>query len=224
MNKYDAAVAEARRLRKRSEEDGYRLAELTWEQCAQDGKTFAQWSRDTGIDPKVVRVYVSVWSKSKDLPPAARLPFSEACEMAWESADSPEQARENRTARQVASGAKRLPSERKAEIAAELVKSDPVVAAAASRALEERNAALPAPKVRERTKSDRYSDALTAMRAADAAIDRFANAVSGAEWAAVEADSFETILERWLGAIELIRTGLRSGSWDDELAKLTGSL
>jgi hypothetical protein len=117
-----------------------------------------------------------------------------------------------------------MPPERQAELVDELVKDDPVVAAAASRALEERNAQLPTPRVRERTKSDRYSDALTAMRAADAALDRFTNAVSGAEWSVVEADSFETILARWSGAIDLIRAGLQSGTWDDELAKLTGSL
>jgi transposase-like protein len=124
----------------------------------------------------------------------------------------------------VRQGARNLPSEEKAAIVDELVEADPVVAAAASRALEKRNAELPKPRARERTKSDRYSDALTAMRAADTALDRFTNAVSGAEWSAVEADSFETILARWSGAIELIRAGLRSGTWDDELAKLTGSL
>jgi hypothetical protein len=219
MSNYKEAVAEARQLVKRSEDDQWRLAQLTWEQV-QAGKTRKQWAQDIGVSETHARILYTVWNRFQDQTHDVRFSFGDRYEMAKTGTEGPRAARES----QAVGTVRNMPPERKAELVRELTKDDAVVAAAASRALEERNAELPTPRVRERTKSDRYSDALTAMRAADAAIDRFANAVSGAEWTAVEADSFETILARWSGAIELIRAGLQSGTWDDELAKLTGSL
>lgn len=59
---YRSAVAEAKRLRKRSEEDSWRLAELTFE-IVDAGASRKQWSRDTGIAASTVGVYFHVWRR-----------------------------------------------------------------------------------------------------------------------------------------------------------------
>jgi transposase len=218
--KYEKAVAEARRLVSRSEEDQWRLAELTWQQV-EGGTSRNQWAKDVGVSKRTVARWYNVWVRFGSAP--ARPSYSEAFQ-AVDKDLAVEDVYAERHQMEAQRTVRNMPPERKAAIVSEAIEADPVVAAAASLALDKRNAELPKPRARERTKSDRYSDALTAMRAADVALDRFTNAVSGAEWSAVEADSFETILARWSGAIDLIRAGLRSGTWDDELAKLTGSL
>jgi len=220
--KYEKAVAEARRLVSRSEEDQWRLAELTWQQV-EGGKSRNQWAKDIGVDRTFAQRAYAIWDRWGGSPASHRPSYTEAYDVVQGRTAKVEE-HGTRAAAEATITVRNMPPERKAAIVSEAIEADPVVAAAASLALDKRNAELPKPRARERTKSDRYSDALTAMRAADAALDRFTNAVSGAEWSAVEADSFETILARWSGAIDLIRAGLRSGTWDDELAKLTGSL
>lgn len=59
---YEAAVAEARILVKRSEADQWRLAELTWEQI-EAGKSRREWARDIDIhNSHATRLYL-VWQK-----------------------------------------------------------------------------------------------------------------------------------------------------------------
>jgi len=119
---YQEAVQEARQLVKRSEDDQYRLAELTWEQV-EGGIAKKQWARDIGRSPKYVRVLYKVWAEYGG--GDTRPPFSEA----YERCNSPEryegvEAEDLwKTAHQEnARGAIRnLPPERKAEVARELV-------------------------------------------------------------------------------------------------------
>lgn len=59
---YQAAVAEAQRLVKRSEADQWRLAELTFEQL-QAGVTQDRWAEDVGLSRRTVRRYAAVWER-----------------------------------------------------------------------------------------------------------------------------------------------------------------
>jgi len=58
---YQDAVAEARRLVKRSEEDQWRLAELTWEQVKEAGKSQRQWAEDVGVSAAHVNYLAGIW-------------------------------------------------------------------------------------------------------------------------------------------------------------------
>lgn len=58
--RYRDAVSEARQLRKRSEADQWRLAELTWEQT-QAGVTLRQWAEDVGVSHVYVSKLAKVW-------------------------------------------------------------------------------------------------------------------------------------------------------------------
>jgi hypothetical protein len=62
QRQYSEAVAEARRLVKRSEEDTWRLAQLTWEQL-QAGCTQQQWADDVGLSRRSVRRLAAVWDR-----------------------------------------------------------------------------------------------------------------------------------------------------------------
>src|SRR5215813_11835152 len=59
---YATAVFEARRLIKRSEEDQWRLAELTWEQI-EAGRSKSQWGRDIGVSEAEVRRLYKIWNR-----------------------------------------------------------------------------------------------------------------------------------------------------------------
>ena len=129
--------------------------------------------------------------------------------------------REQKDTRRAKTDLRRLPPARKAEIIHEAIKADPTVAAAASRALDERQAEAPKPRVRETGKQERFTQAMAAMRRADTALRDFADAASGGQWTDTEAAAFEGALDQMHGVLDIIRTALRSGSWDEELAKLT---
>jgi len=75
--------------------------------------------------------------------------------------------------------------------------------------------------VRETGKQERFTQAMAAMRRADTALRDFADAASGGQWTDTEAAAFEGALDQMHGVLDIIRTALRSGSWDEELAKLT---
>jgi len=93
---------------------------------------------------------------------------------------------------------------------------------AASQSLEDRREAAPKPKVRDRGKSERFVAALAAVTGADRYLRQFVDAASGGSWTEDEATSFEAALDQMASVLDIIRTALRSGSWDDELDKLTG--
>jgi len=59
---YQEAVAEARRLVKRSEEDQWRLAQLTYEQV-EGGTSHRQWARDIGVAHSTVGYWREMWKR-----------------------------------------------------------------------------------------------------------------------------------------------------------------
>ena len=64
MNGYQEAVTEARSLVKRSEEDQWRLAQLTFEQVG-SGRTAQDWAQDIGIRPVHAMFLRRVWSNHR---------------------------------------------------------------------------------------------------------------------------------------------------------------
>jgi hypothetical protein len=113
---YQQAVAEARSLVKRSEEDQWRLAELTWEQV-QAGRSRSKWAEDIDISPDMTSRWYRLWEEWRGVAAAARPPFAEAL--------SPfnRHSEEIRTKR----GIRNLSPERRAEVVRELL-TDPEVA------------------------------------------------------------------------------------------------
>jgi hypothetical protein len=73
---YQAAVVEARTLVKRSEEDQWRLAQLTWEQAPEVG--FKQWAEDIGVHISYARRLSAIWQSHRKDDVSSRLPFNEA--------------------------------------------------------------------------------------------------------------------------------------------------
>lgn len=61
--KYNDRVKEAQTLVKRSEEDQWRLAELTWQALHEDGKTQAEWAKDIGTGQPHVAKLAKVWER-----------------------------------------------------------------------------------------------------------------------------------------------------------------
>lgn len=125
MTTYNEAVAEARTLVKRSENDQWRLAELTWDQI-EAGATRSQWAKDTGVSIAHVARYYRIWARwGFDL--EVRPSFNEAYMVIREGVDDPEEARRITYERQALGPIRNMPPERKAEVARELL-ADPEVA------------------------------------------------------------------------------------------------
>jgi hypothetical protein len=59
--RYREAVREAKRLVKRTEQDHWRLAEITYEQVRDKGVTLRQWASDIGTSHVHVHFLVKVW-------------------------------------------------------------------------------------------------------------------------------------------------------------------
>lgn len=118
---YEQAVQEARRLVKRSEEDQWRLAQLTWEQV-ENGISRVRWARDTGLSDTWVGVLYRVWDAWGSKALEDRPSFSEAwrphLNVAREAEGGQEIGRAKATIRN-------LSPERKAEVASELVRDLP---------------------------------------------------------------------------------------------------
>jgi hypothetical protein len=68
-DQYQADVAEARGLVKRSEADQWRLAELTYKNSAPFGlggkRNFAQWGRDIGVDDSYAARLYQMWKTAR---------------------------------------------------------------------------------------------------------------------------------------------------------------
>lgn len=76
--RYREAVAEAKQLRKRSEADQWRLAELTWEQTKRDGVATRKWADDVGVSQPYVVKLAQIWEAHGDNPVIARPAFADA--------------------------------------------------------------------------------------------------------------------------------------------------
>jgi hypothetical protein len=116
---YTEAVAEARQLVKRSEEDQWRLAELTWEQV-EAGKSRRQWAKDIGVSDDSTQQWYLIWQykieKNDDVGTFADV------RAVVRGAGEGESLRQMESVRTV----RNLPPERKAEVARELL-NEPAV-------------------------------------------------------------------------------------------------
>lgn len=74
---YQEAVDEGRKLVKRSEEDQWRLAQLTWEQL-EGGVKAAQWANDIGVSNSYAYRLYKMWQRQSDSDDVHKPKFSEA--------------------------------------------------------------------------------------------------------------------------------------------------
>jgi hypothetical protein len=128
-DRYEAAVEEARRLVKRSEEDQWRLAQLSYEQFMA-GADRDRWAADIGLAQRTVNRYALAWERFGRIEaPGHRRPFSEAMEALTrpidpESEQTVWQQRQQTEARQAV---RNMPPQQRAELARELL-AEPEVA------------------------------------------------------------------------------------------------
>lgn len=127
MSQYDEKVCEGRTLAKRSEDDQWRLAELTWKAVEEDGQSRLQWADDVQINRTYASRLYLVWARWSVHARAQRPPFRDAYNLIVEGGDTPDEARERKVDRQAAGGVRKASVTQRAEIARELL-SDPEVA------------------------------------------------------------------------------------------------
>lgn len=119
--RYEEAVAEGRRLVKRSEKDRWKLALLSWEQSSAVGQE--RWAQDIGVSQQQVSIYVRIAKKYYQVVETDRPLFSDA---EAEAKGMPLERSERREREALANIRKATPK-RKAEIARELL-AEPEVA------------------------------------------------------------------------------------------------
>jgi hypothetical protein len=119
---YQDAVTEARMLDKRSEEDQWRLAQLTYEQV-ETGISRRQWERDTGMSHKRVQVLYRVWERWGGAAAPDRPEFGEAYAEFGDPARMAEGGQEIGRAK---STVRNLPPEEKAAVIREALEDDEV--------------------------------------------------------------------------------------------------
>ena len=116
---YDEAVTEARRLVKRSEEDQWRLAELTWE-MVRGGISQRQWAIDIEVSEAHARFLVHIWDAYRVR--TDRPAFADAYAAAKGLPEDRQERREMEAVKRLQS----MPPERKAEIVQELLENPEV--------------------------------------------------------------------------------------------------
>jgi hypothetical protein len=121
---YQEAVTEARRLVKRSEEDQWRLAQLTWEQL-HAGYGQQKWADDIGAARRSVRGWAAVYDRFGRMA-AGRPPYSEALQMVTKGLDDPETVYADRQQKEARSTIQRMPAEQKAEVVREALQDEQV--------------------------------------------------------------------------------------------------
>jgi hypothetical protein len=121
---YKEAVAEARRLVRRSEEDQWRLAELTWEQV-EAGRSRRQWAQDIGVSADTTERLYKVWARWSADNVGTRPRFADA----WAGEKLPAVLEGHATARQenARQAVRNMPPEQKAEVVREAL-AEPEVA------------------------------------------------------------------------------------------------
>ncbi|HEY5987163.1 MAG TPA: hypothetical protein VIV12_12435 [Streptosporangiaceae bacterium] len=125
--KYQEAVQEARRLVRQSEDDQWRLAQLTYEQV-KAGKTRQKWAQDIGVSGKHAGTLYSAWERfGLNRSSAERASFAEAYAMVRERAGTPEEARRSTDEHQAIGTLRKMAPERKAQVIREAL-ADPDVA------------------------------------------------------------------------------------------------
>lgn len=124
MTTYNEAVTEARTLVRRSEDDQWRLAELTWEQV-EAGKSRAQWAKDISVTRSHANRLYLIWARWGEYRVPDRPSFAEAY-ASLKAGVNPEDASAFLEDQRSLSTIRKASPERKAEVARELL-SDPEV-------------------------------------------------------------------------------------------------
>jgi preprotein translocase subunit SecD len=124
---YKEAVAEARQLVKRSEEDQWRLAQLTWEQMRQNGVSARRWAEDVGIaSHSYVSGLARVWERHGHLG-AQRPRFAEAIREAHRPGEvAQEEEHGSAYQAQARQAVRNMPPEQKAEVVREALQDEQV--------------------------------------------------------------------------------------------------
>lgn len=213
-----------------------------WEQCriVHEAVTSGEYSRRSfaeaaGKSSKTVELQYKIWHAHGAQPASHRPTYTEAYAQAQNRPTGSE-----RTAQMTAGNVRNLPAEDKAKVARELL-ADPEVAdeidddlaehvasrpelasKVTERVAEDDERRRPAPEPVERSKEDRLTAAMIAMRAVRRKIDDVTAHLSGVDWHEQEIVAITGELDAWEQAIEMVRTGVTSGSWDAQLADLLG--
>lgn len=128
MTTYDQKVKEARGLVRRTEEDQWRLAELTWRATHEDGKTTRQWAEDIEASKDHVSRLARIWETYESYPRDTRPKFADA----YAEAKGMPVDRQERREMEAAANLRKASPERKIEMVHALlddsrVSSDPGV-------------------------------------------------------------------------------------------------
>jgi len=228
--KYEKAVAEARRLVSRSEEDQWRLAELTWQQV-EGGKSRAQWAKDLGVPHTRAARWYRIWDgyvQKAGWSPATHT-YTEAYDIVQGRAAQVEE-HGTRSAAEARTAVRNMAPEHKAEIVREAIKSDPKVAVAASDALDERQADWQASRP---VKADRAEETgrdqqiaaqmlLVKLRAAHRNLAEAASLSQNIRGAGEDEMRSEVLSEiEWVRSVcEVIEAGVNGGPLDSQLQAL----
>jgi hypothetical protein len=229
MTNYNEAVAEARQLVKRSEEDQWRLAELTWEQV-EAGKSAAQWARDIGVSATHAKTLRRIWKNDRHLDVDERPPFAEA----YAVTNTPQKSAEteeygSRYQAEAKAALRNMPPERKAEVARELL-NEPEVAERVvhdstarenvRRALDERYEQAPKPyPVQPAGVGSEPFELLSRFRKVHVEVDAIVQLILSGR-AVVNDTERDALLKEaeWLeAAAGTIKSGLSAGSLDQAL-------
>lgn len=122
MTTYDQKVTEARGLVRRTEEDQWRLAELTWRALHEDDKSTREWADDIDMSKDHVSRLARIWESYNLYPRDTRPKFADAYA---ESKGMPVDRQERREM-EAASNLRKAAPERKREMVHELL-DDPEV-------------------------------------------------------------------------------------------------
>jgi hypothetical protein len=139
---YERAVTEARTLVKRSSEDQWRLAELTWQVThGPDKRTQREWAADLGVHHTTVGRWSRIWEQFGAL----------STKPQWSDAWNQEIGRVDGNYGQAE--VRNLPPERKAEVARELLEDPEVASQVGAGALAKAYAETEQSKETERTQT-----------------------------------------------------------------------
>jgi hypothetical protein len=226
---YQAAVAEARQLVKRSEQDQWRLAELTWEQV-DAGRSIGQWATDIGVSRRTVSGWRAIWTRWGMQPLHSRPPWSEAYQQVNPSGATPDS---------VDRAVRNMPPEQKAEVVREAL-AEPEVAERVVRDTPTRvhlaKAEHKADREQQETARERYElaeprsvqigaradlgYALTKARTALEDAREAADKLAAYGWPDNSRDEAQVLGQRVHAALELYWATVRGEKLDEELRAL----
>lgn len=237
---YQAAVTEARTLVKRSEDDQWRLAQLTWEQMRQNGIAGHRWAKDIGVHFSTVYRWRDMWERFGQAEPLPK--YQDAYSAIRLGSDvEPEEAASVRHHEVARSAVRNMPPEQKAEVVREALQ-DEQVAEQVVRNLDpagRANLARAESRVeveRQRTARERYElaeprsvqigaladleYALTKVRQAAEDASEAADTLAAHGWPDSSRERGAVLAQRAAASVELVRAKLEGRTLDEELAAL----